>query len=235
MTASGATAADDKQDCGAAFSAAPDLTKAGRLLDARAALVKCASEVCPTNMRPLCADDLRHLEPQIPTIVLVAKTGKGQDVLDVRVTEDARPLVDRIDGRAVSLDPGSHRFRFERTNGLAVEVAAMLHEGEKGRTVTAVFPDEASTQQPLRTDERTGRPIPWTVYVAAGVAVVATAGFATFGLRGISERSDLSSCQGTCTHDQVQQVRDSYLVANVSLGAAVVAAGIAVVLFLTRH
>jgi hypothetical protein len=225
---------DDRNACGAAFSKAPDLIKAGRLLEARDALVQCAADPCPANMRPLCAGDLRNLEPQVPTVVFVAKTSRGEDVITVRVTDGARSVVDRLDGRAIPLDPGPHRFRFETADGVVVEVPALLHEGEKLRAVTAVLPPNNREEGRDSGQGTSTRPIPWTVYALSGVAAVATASFAYFGVRGLNERAALASCEGSCPHDEVQAVRDSYLVANVSLGVAIVAAGVAVTLFVVR-
>jgi hypothetical protein len=233
-SAAAASPEDDRNACGASFSSAPDSIKAGRLLEARDALVRCASEPCPANMRPLCANDLRDLEPRIPTVVFVAKTSSGGDLVAVKVTEADRPVVDRLDGRTVAFDPGPHRFRFETADGVAVEVPALLHEGEKLRAVTAVLSTKSRDEVPDRPREASSRPVPWTVYVGLGVAAVATASFAYFGVRGLNERDALSSCQGHCAHDDVQAVRDSYLAANVSLAVAIVAAGAAVTLFVIR-
>jgi hypothetical protein len=220
-------------ECARAFSDAPDLTKAGHLLRARAALIRCASESCPAKMRPLCAGDLRTLEPQIPTVVFAAKTSDGQDVLDARVVEDGRPIAERLEGTAVAVDPGPHRFRFERPDGTRAETEVLLREGEKARSVGAVFAVLPPAEQPA-TPPSTTRPVPWTVWATGGAALAATGSFAFFGLRGLDQRSALRSCKGSCSSEQLQPVRDSFTAANVSLAVAVLAAGAAVTFFVTR-
>jgi hypothetical protein len=228
---------DTPDRCDAAFSAAPDLVKAGRLLEGRAALVVCAAEPCPTSMRSLCARDLQNLDAQLPTVVFVAKSSTAEDVLDAKVTEDGRSIAGRLDGTAVALDPGPHRFHFERPNGASVDVSALLREGEKARAVTAVFSAtervEPAVEEPTR-PVVSSRPIPWTVVASGGVAVLAAGSFAVFGIEGLVQRANLASCKGSCSSDQVQPVRDSYRVADVSLAVAGVAAGVTVTLFFTR-
>jgi hypothetical protein len=221
-------------DCARAFSDAPDLTKAGHLLRARAALVRCASEACPVKMRPLCAGDLRTLEPQIPTVVFAAKTSDRQDVLDARVFEDGQPIAERLDGTAVAVDPGLHRFRFDRPDGTRAEAEVLLREGEKARSVGAVFAAPATAEQPATPPPSTTRPVPWSVWTTGGIALAATGSFAFFGIHGLDQRSALGSCKGSCSPEQVQPVRDSFTAANVSLAVAVLAAGTAVILFVTR-
>jgi hypothetical protein len=221
-------------DCARAFSDAPDLTKAGHLLRARAALIRCASEACPVKMRPLCAGDLRTLEPQIPTVVFAAKTSDGQDVLDAHVLEDGRPIADRLDGTAVAVDPGPHRFRFERPDGTRTDTEVLLREGEKARSVGAVFAAPVAAEQPAPPPPPATRPVPWSVWTTGGIALAATGSFAFFGLHGLDQRSALGACKGSCSPAQVQPVRDSFTAANVSLAVAVLAAGAAVVLFVTR-
>jgi hypothetical protein len=220
--------------CAQAFSDAPDLTKAGHLLEARAALIRCASETCPAKMRSLCTDDLRTLEPQIPTVVFAAKTSGGRDVLDARVLEAGRTIAAGLDGTAVPLDPGPHEFRFERPDGTSSGAVVLLREGEKAREVGAVFPGPRSTGPAVTEAPSASRPVPWTVWATAGVTVAATGSLTFFGIRGLDQRSALGSCKGSCTAVQVQPARDSFTAANVSLVVAVLAAGAAVTLFLTR-
>src|SRR5688572_14727368 len=76
----------------------------GQFTEARALLASCARPECPTIVRRDCADFLAELERRMPTIVLAAKSERGQDLEDVRVTMDGLPLVDRLGAMAVSVD-----------------------------------------------------------------------------------------------------------------------------------
>jgi hypothetical protein len=232
----------DLATCGAAFSAAPDLAKNGKLLAARAQLSLCAADPCPGSMRPLCAEDLRHIDERIPTVVFVVKGPHGEDLLDVRVSENGAALAARVDGRTVSLDPGPHTFRFEGSHGDAVDLPVVLHEGEKARAIAvtlgappASLGPAAQTPGPSPAPAATnGRPIPWAVYLAGAVTVAAGASFAYFGASGLSERSSLGGCKGTCSSSLVNQVTTHFTIADVSWVTGLVALAVTGVLYFTR-
>jgi hypothetical protein len=236
--AAGAPAGDFAR-CDTAFSTAPKLTKSGRLLSARAELAVCAADPCPASMRQLCSQELARLDGAIPTAVFVARSSTGADVLDARVLEGDRAVVERLDGRAVPFDPGPHVFRFERSAPpggpppATVETSVVLAEGEQGRRVSVVMPD-GMVVSPVSTTNEMRRPIPWTVYLSGGVAVAAAASFAVFGVRGVSERASLGSCKGSCSAAQVDAVSTSFDVADALLATSAVALAVTAVLYFTR-
>src|SRR5215831_15726719 len=161
-----AARADARAECEKAFSQAPELARRGQLRAARAELVRCSGALCPSSMAQLCTDDLRQLETRVPSVVFAAQDASGADVLDARVSEDGRVLAEALDGRAIELDPGPHRFRFERPGAEPAEVTVVVREGEKLRTVRATL-GEASAPPPApppAAPER--RPVPWTVFAA---------------------------------------------------------------------
>jgi hypothetical protein len=233
--------------CDASFSSAPDLVKQGRLRAARDALLRCSSEPCPAAMRPLCAEDLRQLEPRVPTVVLIAKGADGFDLANVRVTEAGQTIQERLDGRAVEMDPGAHSLQFERQGSDPVVVSVLVHEGEKARQVVATFsngaappPAVSALPTPPTPAAAVGvpasatRPVPWTVYAVGGGALAATGTFAYFGLHGLSQRSVLDACRGSCDHDSVQAARTSLALADASWIVAAIGYAAAATLFLTR-
>ena len=61
--------------------------------------------------------------------------------------------------------------------------------------------------------------------------MVGLAGFATFGLLGRAQESDLEACRAQCANRAYEMMRDRYLVADVSIGIAVVALSAAAVLW----
>ncbi len=89
--------------------------------------------------------------------MFAAKDTAGHDLTDVRVSMDGAPLLQRLDGSAIPVDPGVHHFVFEAT-GYRVDstkVTAVIREGVKERPVQTVFelpPEPAATPtvQPLR-------------------------------------------------------------------------------------
>jgi hypothetical protein len=236
-----AAPADDLATCSNAFSEGPALSKNGQLLAARAELTRCAAAPCPASMRALCAEDLHHLEERIPTVVFAATGARGEDLLEVRVVEDGKLLVSRLDGRSVELDPGPHTFHFQRDDGASVDVPIVLREGERARPVSVSIETPAASQPapPLAMQTPAegpppARPLPWTALVSGGVTLVAAGSFGFFGIRGVAERSDLSGCKGSCSASSVDRVRTSYTIADVSLGLAVAALAVTAVLYATR-
>ncbi len=69
--------------------------------------------------------------------------------------------------------------------------------------------------------------------VAGAVGVVALGSFFTFAVLGRNQQTTrLDPCRGQCALDDVQSVRTKFLVADVSLGVAIVSFGIGAVLWL---
>jgi hypothetical protein len=225
--------------CGEAFSTGPEASKAGKLVAARAALLRCSAAPCPASMRPLCAEDLRRLEERIPTVVFIAKGPHGEDVADARVLEQGQVVVESLDGKSVPLDPGPHAFRFEQNDGTIADATVVLHEGERARaiTVTLARPEavaETPPAPPAVPPPEPSRPVPWTVFAAGGLTVASAASFGIFGVRGVALRSDLSGCKGSCSAASVDRVTTSYTIANVSLGVAAGALVLTAILYFTR-
>lgn len=232
--AAGAASDAELAACSAAFSAGPDLVKSGKLLAAKAELLRCAADPCPSTMRALCASDLQRLEERIPTVVFVAKDARGRDVANVRVSEAGKALAEQLDGRSIPVDPGAHTFRFVRGEH-SVDVSVVVREGETARPIRASLgaPEAAKRARPARRTVET-RPITWPIYVSAGVGVVATASFGYFGTRGLAARSDLNDCKGSCDAESVDRARTHFTIADASLVTAAVALGVSAVLYLTR-
>jgi hypothetical protein len=221
--------ADDlaaKQACVAIHEQAQRLRHDGHLVAAREQLAACSESSCPTLVRTDCAQWLVEVNESLPTIVLGARDAAGADVADVRVTCDGREIAERLDGRTVPVDPGEHVIHFERDASVPVDTRIVVREGERARPVVAQF-------QAVVT--RLTGPAPAT-YVVGGLAAVALGSFGFFGIRGLSREGDLSStCSPHCTDAQVQGARTDFIVADVSLGAALVLGGAATWLFLSTR
>ncbi len=138
--APGARAADPTTaDCLSASEASLKLRSAHKLREARAQLLVCAAQTCPTDVRNECASRVSELNAAIPTVVFEAKDSAGNDLTDVKVAMDAQPLVDRLDGASISLDPGPHTFTFTASAQRPVEKMFVIQEGEKDRHVRVVI------------------------------------------------------------------------------------------------
>ncbi len=198
MTASaGGKAADSTAaSCLAANENSIKLRAQHELRAARAQLLACAAVSCPVDIRNECARRVDEVGRAIPVIVFEAKAADGSDLVSVKVTMDGKALVDRLDGTAIALDPGEHRFVFEIPNQRPVEKVLVLREGEKARHEritfgTAAAAAEGSTSPPATPSTPRSRSAQATLgLVTAGVGVAALATGAVFGMLASQAKSD---------------------------------------------
>jgi hypothetical protein len=219
LPAAGQTApVDTRQACLDAHADGQAARNAGRLREARARFLACGGVECAAVLRADCASWLAQVDGDIPSLVFAARDIAGRELTDVRVVVDDAVVAERIDGRAVVVDPGSHRVRFERAGSPAGETTTLVRVGERNRTITATFGDAGGAGSSKGS---------WIGPIALGaVAVVGVAGFAFFGLRGKSQKHDLEdACSPRCSPDDTSASRTSFVLADVSLVVGVLALG----------
>ncbi len=137
---SGTALADlTKQDCTEANVTAQSLRREGKLRAARDALATCASPVCPDAVRADCLERTEAISQTMPTIVLAAKDGAGNDLAAVSVTIDGDPFAEALDGKALDVDSGEHEFVFTATGQAPVTRRFVIREGEKARRESIVI------------------------------------------------------------------------------------------------
>src|SRR6185295_14465035 len=105
----------------------------------------------------------------------------------------------------------------------------LVAQGEKNRRVLVRLEGRATA--PKETESSGRGPLPW---VLGGVAVVALGSFAFFGTRALSKKDDIeSTCASahSCSQSQKDGLFTSALVADISLGVALIAGGLATWLF----
>jgi hypothetical protein len=110
-----------------------------RLRDARAELLTCAAESCPADIRNECARRVSEVNASMPTIVFEAKDAAGNDVSAVKVFMDDQLLIERLQGSALSIDPGPHKFRFEAAGVEPIEKQYVIAQGQKDRRELVVL------------------------------------------------------------------------------------------------
>jgi len=138
--------------CAAAYKDAVMLATDGELQAARAKLQMCARPICGVVQRR-CASKLLRVESDIPTIVPAATDDAGKSVVETSVTVDGKPLVARLDGRSLTVDPGVHEFTFETAGTPPVTVKALVSQGRRNMPIAAVLhvPDgSAAREEPPR-------------------------------------------------------------------------------------
>jgi hypothetical protein len=202
----------------------------GKLRAAHTALLACSHAACPGAIRSDCVDWLTEVERDIPSVVLSARSPKG-DELGARVTMDGEVLATRLDGRPVEIDPGEHVFRFEVPPYPPVEQRIVVRTGEKNRELLVTVGD-TTAPPPVKEPPR---PIPAAFWALGGVTIAGLAVFAGLGGSGLALKSSLqASCAPFCTDAQLQPLRTRFLAADISLGVGAAAAVAAIIVVAVR-
>ena len=194
-----------KAQCVKANSDAQSLRREGRFAEARAELQMCGGPTCPGIVRTDCAERLDELEAAQPTIVFAAKDESGRDLSEVAVVVDGRPLVGKLDGTALQIDPGSHEFTFTVAGQRPVRQTFVLREGQKGHHEIVLI--ESPSPQPAPEEPQPGVSKPVgregggmakqkTLALAAGG--VGVAGVVIGGIFGLIANSKWSEAQADC-------------------------------------
>jgi hypothetical protein len=235
-----AASADDKADCIAAFDAGQTLRADRKLTEAIPKLAICARDVCPHSLQRQCVEQAREASAQLPTIVLSAKDSRGSPLVDVKVVIDGSVAATTLDGKAVPIDPGLHRFVFERAGALPVTRQSVVNEGQKDQPIAVEF--GAKEPPPRPPPPAPAAPASQTLrYVGVGVGVLGVASIAlgsAFGVLAFNKWSQAKSdCDGLGCNAAVADRRSGETDGTIST-AAFVAGGVlvagGVVLFLVR-
>jgi hypothetical protein len=230
--------AEGGDSCAASYERAQEDRSAGHLVEARAELLVCAQTSCPEFIMTDCRRWLDEVEYAMPTVVFAVREG-SRDLEDVQVTRNGKLIANRLDGRAVAVDPGKQRFVFELKGNRQRTVDALIVEGEKSRVIAV----EVAPADPVAMLEYGGarpppalapkRPLSLAPLVLVGVGAAGLGSFAGFALAGYRQENSLSNrCAPRCTDAEVQSVRRKYLLADISLGVGVGALAVAGYLYL---
>jgi hypothetical protein len=177
---------------------------------------------------------LGDLAKIFPSVIVDAQID-GQEAPSTRVYIDGTLLVDRLDGKAVELDPGMHKLRFELPGFPAQEQDVVMSEGVQRKGVVANFHRDVGEPAPAPRRAPAARPIPATALISGAVALAGVASTAVFGALAMSEKSSLSqSCGPFCPDSQLGTLRGYAWAADISLGVAAAAAALTGYLVFTR-
>lgn len=238
--------ADEKVACVTAAETAQQQRSEGKLRDARLSLHLCSRDVCPALVRNDCTQWLTEIEASLPTIVLRATTPRGQDLTDIKVSLDGQALAERIDGLPIEVDPGSHVLTAVHPGSKPVRQELTFYTNQRNRTVSLVLedvepPPDGTGELRVSADSAPKR-LGAAPVVFGAVALAALGSWTYFGLTSNADAKHLdetcgpdgpnSGGTGHCPSSDVDRVRNKQIVADVSLGVAVVSAGISTWLFL---
>ncbi len=233
--------ASDPAVCAQNYEEGQRLRKAKQLLSATDALIACAQPHCPPAVVRDCARWLNEVRAETPSVVFAARDDSGRDLQNVTVHHGDRQIAGRIDGTAVNLDPGPHVLRFRASDGRSVTISVVIRQGEKNRLIDAVLPHSRdsrgeraakpaeppssprlpSTAEPQGPSSEPVDPLPIAL---AGAGVVALGSFAYFGWTARSNVNEMNDrCAPRCSENEIDSARTRALVADISLGAGVLA------------
>jgi hypothetical protein len=203
-----ADARADKAACLSAASQGQRFRDNHKLVEAREQFRSCAAGDCPSVVQSDCANWLSEVERDLPSVVVSAKSGSGKDLVEVRVTVDGQPLASKLEGQAIPMNPGSHAFHFETSDGKTLDQPVVVREGEKNHPVAVVIgppepaapaaPGEASS--PDHPSEAASPTSGWRLveYIGFGVGAVGIIGGAVTGILAMGDASSVkNACQGT--------------------------------------
>jgi hypothetical protein len=241
--------ADDKAVCLGKFVDAQVARKEGRLRAAEQALEICGRQVCPTAVRDDCVTWLADLRASMPTVVLSATGSDGADFTSAAVTVDGEPLASELAGRSIAVDPGEHVFRFQLSDGTAVDTKLVIRQGERDRAVHVDVPRPANQARGKAMQKKASisatpppptplsAPVPTRVWVLAGTSVAMVglwAGFGAAGIFGPGGTNDLAACRPHCPSSETNAARIKLAVADVSGSLAVILGGLATFFYVRR-
>ncbi|MGD0676303.1 MAG: hypothetical protein ABSC94_12860 [Polyangiaceae bacterium] len=202
-----------------------------RLIEAREKFRVCAQQECPTSMQSDCAGWLEAVEKSIVTVVLVATDATGTSLFDVKVRMDGQPLLAKLDGQAIPVNPGLHTFHFERADGTSAQQTVQANEGDRNQKITVVLTRApAHATRPLP-GPRTETIVGLTVGAAGFVGIILGSVFGALTASNANkQKSDCppSSCS-TAGHAE-GLVDHSMAIADGSVSTAAFIAGGALVL-----
>jgi hypothetical protein len=240
-----ASDAEEKEACIRGSDEGQQLRDEGKYRLAREAFMRCARETCPTLVKHDCAQWLADLDQRAATVVISAQDARGNDMAEVKVFVDGAPLVEKLDGQPVPVDPGEHVFHYEAAGFPSVDKHVVIHATEKNRVLQVQFSATATQPATLHPSPQgaLGEAVPRSratapqpvVWIFGGTAIAAFASETYFGLAGLGERSrDLSpgGCAPHCASSEKNAIQTKFAIADISLGVGLVSTCLAAYFFL---
>jgi hypothetical protein len=231
--------ADEIGACKAAAEEGEARRVEGKLRAARDRFLACSRTTCPGVIRDACIQSFTEIERILPTVVVRARDARGKDVLGVRVIIDGEPVLARLTGKAIPVDPGPHRFRYEAASGQAREEQVLVAQGERDRLIHVTFDAALESDGARPHMEEAGtepRPSLVPIGVTAGLGAAGIVAFTILHLSGWSDYDALRAQGCGVTHPcDAGGVRGKLIAADVSLGVGIASLGAALGLTIARY
>jgi hypothetical protein len=223
----------DREACISAHEDAQLMRLRGRYTAARERLLSCAQSACPALISNDCIAWLAEVDASLPSVVFAVADSDSRDLIEVKVHANGALLTERIDGRAVPLDPGVYTLRFEAPGYARFEQVVTVREGQKQRLIRAQLaplePGAAAAAAASGAEPAAERRlmIPLSSYVLGGTALASLGVGITLAALGKRELDRLEpKCEADgCTRGEKVHGKRLYVTADVAFG---VSAGLAI-------
>ncbi len=233
--------ADSKKECAQSYAAGQKAMRSGALTKARDELKVCSRDECLPLVRKDCVSWLDDVNASIPSIVIAVKGLDGSETFDVKLSINGKLVTSKLDVKAIEVDPGTLKLKFEIDGAAPIEQEVVLRQGQKNKLVEVSFakspPRDSDQPTPSMTtgmiEPRPKRPsiLPW---VLGGAGLALAGGGAFFWFKSESDRTDLrDSCAPNCATGDTDDIKTGRLVGDVLMGLGVVAVGAAVFWLIT--
>lgn len=211
---------DDVKVCTGALLRGQELSRAGKLLEARTELAACGREECEAPLKAACDGALKELEARVSAVRFEIDGPAGAALFVDGAAVGAGPL---------ELDPGKHTLRVEAAGYQTLTQAFSTGEGDRERVVVATLVPVSAAAPAAAVEVSKPSPLMQlhpASYVLGAVALVGLASFVTWGLVGRGTEAQLrATCpMGPCDS---APMRRAYVAADLSLIVAVLSAGVA--------
>jgi hypothetical protein len=233
---------DPMEACIEQHRTAQVLQQEGRLVEARAKLLACTMQQCPSLLRRDCDALLKKAESELPSVVIAAVGADGAELNALRVSVDGVVLAEGLRGQALSVDPGQRSFLFTLPDGAEQTVDAVIRTGEKFRQISVSFHDLTSDSGPATSGPLFEVPTAAWILGGAGVVSLGAAAALYFPAQGPAQcllehaatsespnyGDDPAQQRLDCEGKDWNWVQDRYLYTNIAvIGGAALLAGAA--------
>ncbi|MBL8741541.1 MAG: hypothetical protein JNK04_10620 [Myxococcales bacterium] len=222
--------------CAQDYEAAQVEAKSGHLKAAVEKATSCAQDKCPAYVRGDCLRFVDEYKAQTPSIIVVARDKNGCDTTDAQVSVDGKLLLEKVDGRAIELDPGEHVVSVVAPGVPPEEQRIVATQSQKDRQLSfgdARAPackkgvvDRPPPPPPVKSERS---PMTMAGLVLGGLGLGALATSAGFGIAGFVQRGELEDCK-PCSERRIDDVRRTFIIGDVLLANGVALLGTSIAL-----
>jgi hypothetical protein len=215
-----------KAACARSAEEGQRLRKLGQLREALAAFTACSADHCPALIRGDCGGWLSEVESALPTVVVRATAAEDptQELYDVAVSVDGAALTGKLDGGALPVNPGEHRFSFVAAGRKPAEQTVVVRVGEQHRLLAVTL--SSDRPPPVVVEKPPPPPRVGTtakvLLVVGGAGVVAAGALGTAGWLQTRSLRD-SGCAPACDAGKVNGIKTLLRASDIALGAGAAA------------